>query len=126
MDIDVYKRQVWRCENRLRNGIRYCRHSPTLEEELLHGIILKAINRMADQIHIEVSEVKESFDIRPVSYTHLTYYQADVGRLPDAVIDIWGLNNLEELAGKEGVRSVPNVRYYHKLFSCLLYTSRCV
>ncbi|OUN40802.1 hypothetical protein B5G26_13835 [Anaerotignum lactatifermentans] len=46
-----------------------------------------------------------------------TYYQADVGRLPDAVIDIWGLNNLEELAGKEGVRSVPNVRYYHKLFS---------
>ena len=46
-----------------------------------------------------------------------TYYQADVGSLPDAVIDIWGLNNLEELAGKEGVRSVPNVRYYHKLFS---------
>lgn len=58
------EKAVWRCENRLRNGIRYCRHSPTLEEELLHGIILKAINRMADQIHIEVSEVKESFDIR--------------------------------------------------------------
>lgn len=46
-----------------------------------------------------------------------TYYQADVGTLQDAVIDIWGLNNLEELAGKTGVTSVPSVRYYHKLFS---------
>lgn len=46
-----------------------------------------------------------------------TYYQADVGGLPDAVIDIWGLNNLQELAGKTGVTSVPSVRYYHKLFS---------
>ena len=58
---------VWRCENRLRNGSRYCRYSPTLEEEMLHGIILKAINRMADQIQIEVSEVsevKEPFNIR--------------------------------------------------------------
>jgi site-specific DNA recombinase len=58
------EKAVWRCENRLRNGSRYCRHSPTLEEELIHGIILKAINRMADQIQIEVSEVKEPFNIR--------------------------------------------------------------
>lgn len=34
------EKAVWRCENRLRNGIRYCRHSPTLGEGLLHGIIL--------------------------------------------------------------------------------------
>lgn len=46
-----------------------------------------------------------------------TYYQADVGGLPDAVIDIWGLDNLHKLAGDNSVISVPNVRYYHKLFS---------
>lgn len=58
------EKAVWRCENRLRNGIRYCRHSPTLEEELLHGILLKAINRMADQIQIGTSEVEEIFEIQ--------------------------------------------------------------
>lgn len=55
---------VWRCENRLRNGIRYCRHSPTLEEEMLHGILLKAINRMADQIQIGSREAEEIFEIQ--------------------------------------------------------------
>ena len=58
------EKAVWRCENRLRNGIRYCRHSPTLEEESLHRIILKAINRMADQIQIGKSEAKEPIAIR--------------------------------------------------------------
>jgi len=47
----------------------------------------------------------------------LTFYQADVGALPDAIIDIWGLKNLQDLAGKTGVTSIPNVRYYHKRFS---------
>ena len=28
-----------------------------------------------------------------------TYYQADVGALPDAIIDIWGEDNIRELAG---------------------------
>lgn len=46
-----------------------------------------------------------------------TYYQADVGSLPNAIIDIWGLNNLHDLAGETGVTSIPNVRYYHKRFS---------
>lgn len=46
-----------------------------------------------------------------------TYYQADVGALPDAVIDIWGLTNLRELAGNSYATDVPNVRYYHKRFS---------
>ena len=55
---------VWRCENRMRNGIRYCRHSPTLEEEMLHGILLKAINRMADQIQIGSREAEEIFEIQ--------------------------------------------------------------
>lgn len=58
------EKAVWRCENRLRNGIRYCRHSPTLEEESIHGIILKAINRMVDQIQIGAREAEEIFEIQ--------------------------------------------------------------
>ncbi|MGN9164911.1 hypothetical protein ACTNDY_06440 [Tissierellaceae bacterium HCP3S3_D8] len=46
-----------------------------------------------------------------------TFYQADVGGMPNAIIDIWGLNNLHDLAGRNDVTSVKNVRYYHKRFS---------
>lgn len=46
-----------------------------------------------------------------------SFYQADVGGLPDAVIDIWGLSNLRTLAGNSNVTSVYEVRYYHKAFS---------
>ncbi len=41
----------------------------------------------------------------------MTVVHADVGKLPDAIIDIWGKNNLEELAGETGVTSVLNVNY---------------
>lgn len=46
-----------------------------------------------------------------------TYYQADVGTLPEAIIDIWGLTNLHELLGSNNDDSVIHVRYYHKRFS---------
>ena len=58
------EKAVWRCENRLQNGIQDCHYSPTLEEEMLHGIILKAINRMADQIQIGSREAEEIFEIQ--------------------------------------------------------------
>ena len=49
-----------------------------------------------------------------------TYYQADVGALPDAIIDIWGEDNIRELAGTPDgapTDNVNNVRYYHERFS---------
>jgi hypothetical protein len=51
-----------------------------------------------------------------------TFYQADVGSLPDAAIDIWGLSNLHILAGETGVTSVYPVQYYHKRFFRPTYT----
>ena len=42
------KKAVWRCENRLRNGTRFCKDSPTLEEKVLHRAILNAINRVLE------------------------------------------------------------------------------
>ena len=39
------KQIVWRCVNRLDNGTKYCKHSPTLHEEALHKAIVRALNR---------------------------------------------------------------------------------
>ena len=43
------KSAVWRCENRLKNGIRAsCKNSPTLKEEPLHNAIMIAINNVVE------------------------------------------------------------------------------
>ena len=42
------KKAVWRCENRLRNGTRYCKDSPTIEENVLHRAVLHAINQVLE------------------------------------------------------------------------------
>ena len=41
------KKIVWRCSNRLQNGIEKCGASPTIEESVLHDTIMRAINRVA-------------------------------------------------------------------------------
>lgn len=42
------KSAVWRCENRLKNGTKNCRHSPTLKEEVLQEAIMDAINSVVE------------------------------------------------------------------------------
>lgn len=42
------KKAVWRCENRLRNGTRYCKDSPTIEESALYRAVLHAINQVLE------------------------------------------------------------------------------
>lgn len=41
------KKIVWRCSNRLQNGTEKCGASPTIEEDVLHNSIMRAINRVA-------------------------------------------------------------------------------
>lgn len=41
------------------------------------------------------------------------YHQADVRGLPDSVIDIWGLENMHELAGDHAATSTEKVSYTH-------------
>lgn len=41
------KRIVWRCVSRLEFGTKYCQHSPTLDEGMLHSAILAAMNEYA-------------------------------------------------------------------------------
>lgn len=42
------KSAVWRCENRLKNGTKNCRNSPTLKEETLQNAIMAAINSVVE------------------------------------------------------------------------------
>ena len=42
------KRKVWRCLNRLENGTKYCKESPTLDEPMLQRTILQAVNDFYD------------------------------------------------------------------------------
>ena len=40
---------VWRCLNRMENGKRICKNSPTFKEEALHNTIVAAMNEMFSQ-----------------------------------------------------------------------------
>ena len=43
------KIHVWRCLNRMENGKRICKNSPTFKEEALHNTIVAAMNEMFSQ-----------------------------------------------------------------------------
>mgnify|MGYP000960653174 FL=1 len=70
------KKVVWRCISRLDYGTKYCKHSPTIEEEALHTAVLAALNAaMSDKeqlidilksnLEIILSE-KSGNDINPI------------------------------------------------------------
>ncbi|MBR0600080.1 recombinase family protein [Sinanaerobacter chloroacetimidivorans] len=42
------KSAVWRCENRLKNGTKHCKHSPTLKEDVLNEAVMTAINNVVE------------------------------------------------------------------------------
>ncbi|MFZ5944248.1 MAG: recombinase family protein [Bacillota bacterium] len=42
------KSAVWRCENRLKNGTKNCKHSPTFKEDVLYEAIMTAINSVVE------------------------------------------------------------------------------
>lgn len=54
------KTAVWRCENRLKNGTRNCKHSPTFKEDVLHEAIMTAINSVVENRGEFVSVFREN------------------------------------------------------------------
>ena len=54
------KTAVWRCENRLKNGTRNCKHSPTFKEDVLHEAIMTAINSVVENRGEFVSAFREN------------------------------------------------------------------
>ncbi len=73
----------------------------------------------ATQQHYDYSKKGDkSVNIRNLNTNEaFTFYQADVGELPDAIIDIWGDDALDELAGGTAHGEVYKVRYYHEKFA---------
>ena len=56
------KKIVWRCISRLKDGKKYCKHSPTIEEGALHAAIVKAINEYISSKEEMRNLLKESLD----------------------------------------------------------------
>lgn len=42
------KKIVWRCISRLKDGKKYCKHSPTIEENALHEALTRVMNQYID------------------------------------------------------------------------------
>lgn len=53
------KKIVWRCISRLEFGTKYCKDSPTLDEERLHAAIIRAMNRLAENKDEVIASTKE-------------------------------------------------------------------
>ena len=56
------KKIVWRCISRLKDGKKYCKHSPTIEESVLQAVIVKAINEYISSKEEMRNLLKESLD----------------------------------------------------------------
>lgn len=83
------KRAVWRCDNRLKHGSRFCKHSPTLRETTLHEAVMAAINKVVEDQGEFVQAFRENV-IRVIgNYSakgDLTEYDAQIENLQQHVI----------------------------------------
>ena len=83
------KRAVWRCENRLKNGTKNCKHSPTFKEDVLHEAIMSAINSVVEDRGEFVDAFRENV-IRVVgSYSTMnipTEYDGQIEKLQAEVL----------------------------------------
>lgn len=52
------KKVVWRCINRLENGKKYCKESPTIGEEEIHKVIMDILHKLLDRDDIFLEQLK--------------------------------------------------------------------
>jgi len=57
------KKVVWRCISRLDYGTKYCKHSPTIEEEALHMAVLAALNAAMSNREQLIDILKSNLEI---------------------------------------------------------------
>jgi len=56
------KKIVWRCINRLEHGVKFCKDSPSVEEEAVQTALMKAINALG-QNHEALNAVKTNMSL---------------------------------------------------------------
>ncbi len=76
-------RIVWRCQNRLKNGKKYCTNSPTIHESELHLVLVSAINGMLHQREYLFQPFEET-DIK----TRHQDFAEQQKQIDDAIIDL--------------------------------------
>lgn len=85
------KRAVWRCDNRLKHGSRFCKTSPTLRETTLHEAIMAAINKVVEDQGEFVQDFRENV-IRVIgSYSvkgEPKEYDTQIEQLQQAVLEL--------------------------------------
>lgn len=57
------KKVVWRCISRLDYGTKYCKNSPTIEEEALHTAVLAALNAVMSNREQLIDVLKSNLEI---------------------------------------------------------------
>ena len=77
---DGKKRVVWRCVSRLDYGAKYCRSSPTLDEEPLQRTILAAINSAMSQKSTLIRQITSAMEMELSPVAGESMSLADVER----------------------------------------------
>lgn len=91
------KKAVWRCENRLRNGTRYCKDSPTIEESVLHGAVLHAINQVLENKDEFVQTLRKNVVTALTHGTEDSEYAKEKKKLQKAMAEL-----IQQQAQKNG------------------------
>ena len=91
------KKAVWRCENRLRNGTRYCKDSPTVEESVLHRAVLHAINQVLENKDDFVQTFRKNVVTALIHGTEDSEYAEEKKKLQKAMAEL-----IQQQAQKNG------------------------
>lgn len=100
---------VWRCNNRLKNGTKHCKNSPTMKEKQLHEAIINAINGVIDNENDYVSAFRENVILIMGSYTDknkATKYDKQIENLQNEMLKL-----IEENAKKNSEKEEFEDRY---------------
>ena len=79
---------MWRCENRLRNGTRYCKDSPTIEENVLHRAVLHAINQVLENKGDFVQTFRKNVVTALTHGTEDSEYAEEKKKLQKAMVEL--------------------------------------
>ena len=89
------KQIVWRCENRIEYGTKFCSSSPSLPEEELHRAILKAVQDLAanftDEVAAQINgilhDIQTGESTKPNLQEQLEQTQQEFDRLLEMSLD---------------------------------------
>ena len=95
------KKIVWRCISRLDFGKKYCKHSPTIEESVLHNAIAEAITQKAKEEGVDIGRIKQHIQMYQSQQDNSSLL-AKQARLKEIEQSIKDLSNMDREAAENG------------------------